>query len=281
MSFIQDRNITLLQDSQRAFQTVYYFSDGRGNNATQEFYYSTFARFQGFDAVDATHLDMFFSSIKGNFTDVVRLQIASNTHKKVVDTLYKQFTYNNAAPLAAGADPIVTVIDKTSGSAYSLMTEIEDVSITLGTSNTYGLLGCAFTTGTATNVNDNSSQVVIPFETQTFLDAGFVNTSNTDKTVLNAGRYRIHCQLGVYDTTANYRWTANLNIRKNGAIVSTITGAYLRASGASFNTELIIDRQMALAANDVISISTLRVSSVSGAAVLVPAECALHITRLQ
>tara|TARA_R110002020_G_scaffold144761_1_gene317887 strand:+ start:4801 stop:5649 length:849 start_codon:yes stop_codon:yes gene_type:complete len=260
---------------------VYYFSDGRGNNAPEEFYYASPSTFKGFDAADATHLKLYFKSIKGDFTDVINLQIASNTHKKVADTLYKEFAYNNAAPLAAGAAPIVTIFDATSGSTYRIMQEIEGVTITLGTSNsTYGLVGCAFSTATATAVNQNVSAVVLPFEVQTFLDAGFVNTSNTEKTVVNAGRYRVHCQLGVTSTTANYRWTANLNILKNGSIAHTITGGYIRGSGASFNTELNIDRQMILAAGDIISTSVLRVSNTPGTAALDADECSLSITRL-
>tara|TARA_R110001592_G_scaffold357497_1_gene660901 strand:+ start:367 stop:1167 length:801 start_codon:yes stop_codon:yes gene_type:complete len=260
---------------------VYYFSDGRGNNGPEEFYYASPSRFKGFDAVDATHLKLYFDSIKGDFTDVINLQIASNTHRKVVETLYKEFAFNNAAPLAVGATPIVTIIDSTSGATYRIMQEIEGVDITLGTSNsTYGLIGCAFSTATATAVNQNLSAVVLPFEVQTFLDAGFVNTSNTEKTVVNAGRYRVHCQLGVTSTTANYRWTGNLNILKNGSIAHTISGGYIRGSGNSFNTELNTDRQMILAAGDVISISVLRISNTSGTATLDADECSLSITRL-
>ena len=81
-------------------------------------------------------------------------------------------------------------------------------------------------------------------------------------------------------TTANYRWTGNLNILKNGSIAHTISGGYIRGSGNSFNTELNTDRQMILAAGDVISISVLRISNTSGTATLDADECSLSITRL-
>lgn len=192
-----------------------------------------------------------------------------------------QFRFGSGVPSAGlGADGDAYFND-VNGDYYSKITGAWVFQFNSSGASVYGLSGAKFTSATATSVN-STSDTLIPFETTSFIDAPFTNTSSTLKTINTTGRYRIKADLDVNGTTGNYRWTGLISLRKNGVtILRSKYGGYIRAtSGANYNT-LGIDENFDFVATDTIEILVKRSSTTSGNATLVPNQIVLELTRVK
>tara|TARA_R110001632_G_scaffold46491_1_gene118097 strand:+ start:736 stop:1890 length:1155 start_codon:yes stop_codon:yes gene_type:complete len=87
-------------------------------------------------------------------------------------------------------------------------------------------------------------------------------------------------RVDVNGTSANYRYTAQLQALVNGVPVDSMSGGYIRASSASFNTSIDLDSVLELTAGDTLSYQIKRISNLTGNAVTVANQCTIDIISL-
>ena len=128
---------------------------------------------------------------------------------------------------------------------------------------------------------DSTSDTVVPATTAEIEDTSNYSNTSGVVTVTDAGTYCVKGNVGITSTTANYRWTGELSIVKNGAtVVGKVRGAYLRGNGGSNDSYIHIDKMLSLAASDTIQLKVKRINNTSGNATFLADVSTLQLQKL-
>jgi hypothetical protein len=81
--------------------------------------------------------------------------------------------------------------------------------------------------------------------------------------------------------TANYRWTGEVQLWKNGTTdVASTSGGYIRAAGGANETSFSLTKVLTFAASDTLAVRVRRITNTTGDATTIPSQCHLSFVEL-
>ena len=133
--------------------------------------------------------------------------------------------------------------------------------------------------GSTDVVKNYNTSVLVEWNTQSISDANFTNTSDTRKTISEAGDYEFNVMLSYASSTAQ-RVTIGIELLVNGVSTGAIgMSGYSRATGFAYNTTSHFNEVITLSANDYVEIKT-STQALSGNAFLISGASTFNIKKL-
>ena len=99
-------------------------------------------------------------------------------------------------------------------------------------------------------------------------------------TISEAGVYEIYGCVGATGDTANYRWTAEYDVRVDGSMVARQVGGYIRAANDSVYSDIAVNTIVPIAAGQTVDFTIKRVSNILGNATVLANTSRILIKKL-
>lgn len=99
-------------------------------------------------------------------------------------------------------------------------------------------------------------------------------------TISETGVYEIYGCVGATGDTANYRWTAEYDVRVDGSMVARQVGGYIRATSQSNYSDIAINTIVPITAGQTVDFTLKRVSNVTGNATVLANTSRILIKKL-
>jgi hypothetical protein len=115
------------------------------------------------------------------------------------------------------------------------------------------------------------------------VDAAQYSATTGVVTLTRAGTFLVSVTVAAESLlpTANYRWTGEVQLWKNGTTdVATTVGGYIRSNDGADATSITLTKVLTLAASDTLAVRVRRVSTTTGDATTVPGKCHLSFVEL-
>ena len=111
-------------------------------------------------------------------------------------------------------------------------------------------------------------------------DSPYSNSSGVI-TISTTGVYEVYASVGVFGSTGNYRYTAELDVRLNNTMVARQRGAYIRNGSGSRDSYVDVSTIINVTAGQTIDFTIRRVNTTSGNGVTIANTSRILIKKLQ
>jgi hypothetical protein len=187
---------------------------------------------------------------------------------------------------AAGPNGIVTIQNDTrpyyvSSTPSDGQILVYDAANSLwGASEQFGIKAASYSDLVGGQSVDSTTAAVVTGCTNVVTENSIYSNTAGVITISETGVYEIYGCVGATGDTANYRWTAEYDVRVDGSMVARQVGGYIRATSQSNYSDIAVNTIVPITAGQTVDFTLKRVSNVTGNATVLANTSRILIKKL-